>query len=305
MANGFVRHPLKHLLGRVTYRDQHRFKPDGDTIHLRDPILLQDGRGIRPDAEGRLEIWVPGLTRPRVITVKGRPARPYVPIRLQGLDATEQHYNATSFSLKLPSGEINFPIDPAVAHDKRSQPQWKPATDYLLNRLEGKWVLVELDREVLDKYQRVLGYVFLSDSRGARGPFVSLEMLRRGLAFPFLFESSGDRIPTFLSAAKKARQAGRGVWRNFVDHPPIPFGQTFPAPPTYTSPEPAAQGAAPVNLPVVFRRVIDARQLKGLTLNLALQKYDAMNFDTGDVFPGDQYHRVPIDSRIWAPHNFV
>ena len=54
----------------------------------------------------------------------------------------------------------------------------------------------------------------------------------------------------------------------------------------------------------LFRRVIDAYQLKGLSLALALQKYDAMNYLTGDVVPGDQYAKIPIEALIWAPHRF-
>ena len=102
-----------------------------------------------------------------------------------------------------------------------------------------------LDREVTDRYGRVLGYVYTSDSSGAKGTFVSLQLVAKGLAFPFLFESSGDMIPQFLEAAGKARAAGFGVWAHYQDAPPLPYSAGFPRRKRYTDEEPAAQAAPP------------------------------------------------------------
>ena len=123
------------------------------------------------------------------------------------------------------------------------------------------------------------------------------------MAFPFLFESAGDLIPTFLDAAKKAKQKKVGIWKNY-QHAPLPFSASFPAPKHHTDPEPPAQMNGKTNLPVVFRRVVDAEQLKNLGLKRALQKYDAMDFVTGDVVPGDRYTEIPVERIIWAPHTF-
>ncbi len=62
--------------------------------------------------------------------------------------------------------------------------------------------------------------------------------------------------------------------------------------------------AASLNLPMVFRRVVDARQLSGLSLAEALKKYDAIDFKTGDLVTGDRYTEIPIDKRIWTPHKY-
>jgi endonuclease YncB( thermonuclease family) len=295
-------HPLPHLLGQVSYQGPHRFRPDGDTIHLREPVLLVDGKAQRP-RNACFEVWMPGKTKAHRIQIKGG-VNPYVPIRFEGLDAPEEHYQATAFKLKKGGKVLNFPIDPAK-HEERSQPLWKPATEYVLKALQqkGGWALIALDREVVDKYGRVLGYVYTSDRKGKRGTFVSLELVRRGLAFPFLFESAGDSIPVFLAAANKARRKGLGVWRHYVDAH-LSYAETYDSPQRYTDPEPPGQASASLNLPMVFRRIVDAFQLQGLTLSEALRKYDAIDYETGDLVPGDRYTEIPIESRIWAPHAY-
>jgi hypothetical protein len=198
-----------------------------------------------------------------------------------------------------------FPLNPVVKHEQRSQSHWSPATAYALKTLEkAGWALVMLDREVTDKYSRVLGYVYESDAGGAKGSFVSLELAKRGLAFPFLFESANSLIPTFLAAAAKAKQQNLGVWKNYRSKP-LTYAQTYSAPKRHTDPEPPAQLNGPLNFPVVFRRVVDSHQLSGLSLKLALQKYDAMDYETGQLVSGDKYHTIPVERLIWAPHAFA
>ena len=51
---------------------------------------------------------------------------------------------------------------------------------------------------------------------------------------------------------------------------------------------------------MVFRRVVDAYQLQGLSLREALRKYDAIDYGTGKIFAGDKYWQVPVERRIWA-----
>jgi hypothetical protein len=125
-----------------------------------------------------------------------------------------------------------------------------------------------LDREVTDVHGRALGYVWSSNDLGDNKTFVTLEMLKRGLVFPFVFESATDFIPSFLAAAKSAKQANKGVWKNY-QHASLPFSSSFASPKKHTDAEPAAQQNAKLNLPVVIRRVVDAFQLKNLGLKLA------------------------------------
>lgn len=297
----YAKHPTPHLLGRVDYAGAHAFNPDGDTVHLRNPVLLVGGKAIAPK-DGKIKVWMAGSDAPKIIALKGKDA-PYVPIRLEGIDAPEEHYRSTPFTLEKNGKKTKIPYNPAHAHDERSAPRWEPATDYLIGTLQkAGWALIQLDREATDKYGRVLGYVFASTKKGAKGAFVSLDLVKRGLAFPFLFESTGAaRIRTFLKAGESARKAKKGVWKKYVEAP-LPYAKTYPKPARYTDAEPAAQLGAALNLPMVFRRVVDAWQLKGLSIQDALRKYDAIDFLTGEIVPGDRFREIPIGRRIWAPH---
>ena len=154
-----------------------------------------------------------------------------MPIRFEGIDAPEEHYRATPFKRERPDGtEEQFPFDPSKPHPELSQPQWKAATVYALRTLEkAGWALVLLDREVTDRYGRVLGYVYTSDSSGAKGTFVSLQLVAKGLAFPFLFESSGDMIPQFLEAPAKRGPLGLASGLTTRTRLPYPTARAFPA----------------------------------------------------------------------------
>jgi hypothetical protein len=55
---------------------------------------------------------------------------------------------------------------------------------------------------------------------------------------------------------------------------------------------------------MVFRRVVDSAQLAGLSLAGALRKYDAIDYPSGNLVPGDQFQVIPIERRIWAPHQY-
>lgn len=300
----FVVHPTPHLLGEVDYSGAHRFSPDGDTVHLLRPVLLVGGVAS-PPVNGKFEVWVTGATKARVIEVKHTAQSvPYITVRLEGLDAPEEHYEATTFTQTVKGVKRSFPKR-ANRKGEFAQPQWKAATDYLVGTLQrAGHALVQLDREVTDRYGRVLGYVHASDALGTRGEFVSRELLARGLAFPFLFESANDFIADFLGAAMGARARKLGVWAKYTDKPMATSSSLWPKPGRYTSPEPAGQLKARLNLPMVFRRIVDAYQLQGLSLREALRKYDAIDYGSGKVFAGDKYWQVPVERRLWAPAKY-
>ena len=295
---------VPHLLGVVDYSKSKLLKPDGDTFHLFDPLLLANGQVHHPK-EGMFFIWVTGSAKPRVIEVKASGGRNYVTVRLEGIDAPEEHYRAQPFSLIVKGKKVDYPADPKEGGEDRAQPLWKAATDHLVNTLQtAGHALVMLDREVTDRHGRALGYVFTSNATAEKGAFVSLDLVKRGLAFPFPFESTGDMIGPLLDAAKAARAQNLGVWQHY-EHKPLTFKSSYPSPKHWTDDEPAAQQKGKINLPCVFRRVIDAHQLVGLNRDVALRKYDAMNFRTGDLLPGDQYHEIPVEDLVWAPHSFA
>jgi endonuclease YncB( thermonuclease family) len=297
-------YPTPHLFGTIDYSGNNRFEPDGDTVHLLNPVLLDHGNEISP-SNGQIEVWMPGHSKPISITVKtASNGTPYVPIRFEGIDAPEEHYEATPFELQVKNKKVKFPLNPKTKHEKRSQPLWKPATDYVLQVLEdSRYAVIELDREVVDKYGRVLGYVYSGDDQAKKNVFVTLELLKRGLAFPFVFESTGDKIQSFLDAGEEARKEKLGVWKHYQDKP-LTYKSTFAAPSSYKDPEHPKQSSAVLNLPMVFRRIVDSHQLKGLTLKQALQKYDTIDYETGKLTTGDRFGQIPIGRRIWAPHSY-
>ncbi|MGA1979232.1 MAG: thermonuclease family protein [Sedimentisphaerales bacterium] len=293
-----------HLLGIVDYTVKNRFRPDADTIHLLNPVLLELGKEIKPK-NGKLEVWMPGNNHPFNITLKAlKDGTPYVTIRLEGVDAPEEHYRAMPFTIKKGQKKITYPLDKNKKQGERSQPMWKPGTDFVLGVLEkAKYALIELDSEVIDSHNRVLGYVYSSDSQGRKKTFVTLELLKRGLAFPFIFESAKDYIETFLRAAMNARKNRYGVWKHYKEKP-LTYNETYPSPKHHTDLEPKEQASAALNFPMVFRRIVDSYQLKGLSLKEALQKYDTIDYETGKMVTGDKYDHIPIDRRIWAPHSY-
>lgn len=71
--------------------------------------------------------------------------------------------------------------------------------------LEGRAVLLAFDRELRDRYDRVLAYLYSPD-----GVCLNLELVRSGAArallkYPFAFSSA------FAAAEREARSAGRGL----------------------------------------------------------------------------------------------
>ena len=295
---------VPHLLGVVDYSKSKTLKPDGKTIHLFDPLLLANGQVHHPK-EGMFFVWVTGASKPKVIEIKASGGRNYATVRLEGIDAPEVHYRSHAFNTAVKGKKVDFPVDSKSGNDERSQPLWKPATEHLVNTLQASGhTLVLLDREVVDHQGRAMGYVFTSNAIAEKGPSVTLELVKRGLVFPFPFESAGDMIAPLLDAAKSAKAQGLGVWKNY-EHKPLTFKSSYSAPKHWVDEESAAQQKGKLNLPCVFRRIIDAHQLVGLNRDAALRKFDAMNYRTGDVLPGDKYHEIPVEDLIWAPHSFT
>ncbi|NUP12096.1 MAG: hypothetical protein HOW73_39120 [Polyangiaceae bacterium] len=283
-----------HLWGRLEYEPDELLRPDGDTVHLRDVVLLHGGRRWRSE-KGVLEVTMPGHTRPRELTFRGG-ERPYLPIRLSGLDAPEANYVASV--RPDPSGPTYRMRE--GRHVQVCQPYHQPAFDYI-RRVEArsKYLLIELDRDVTDRRGRVLGFVYASDERASKNTFVTLELVRRGLAFPYVFESAGDHRVRLLAAGASARKERRGVWARYTD---APMSYREAAWAVLAARQGAVVPKGRLNHPMIFRRVVEAGQLHGFELNRALRKYDVIDNTTGDLFPGHRYERVPVERRVWARH---
>ena len=65
----YANYPVPHLLGQVSYQGEKKLEPDGDTIHLRNPVLLQDGKAIPPE-NGQFQVWVTGHAKPRLLPLQ-------------------------------------------------------------------------------------------------------------------------------------------------------------------------------------------------------------------------------------------
>ncbi|WP_147384868.1 thermonuclease family protein [Nocardioides cavernaquae] len=79
------------------------------------------------------------------------------------------------------------------------------ATERLLPRGSVAWVVA--DRELRDRYDRALLYVWNAD-----GVFVNLRLVRRGYARAVLFRPNDRYIDLMRSAEAAARRAGKGLW---------------------------------------------------------------------------------------------
>lgn len=82
------------------------------------------------------------------------------------------------------------------------------AEAYELNRglVEGRSVRIELDREIRDRYDRLLGYVFVD------GRFVNAELISSGYVIVRIHPPNDRYADLFIKLQAEARAEGRGIW---------------------------------------------------------------------------------------------
>ena len=85
-------------------------------------------------------------------------------------------------------------------------PQASAFTKHLVTGLP---VTLRYDRELHDRYGRVLAYVWLS---GPRPLFVNAELVRRGYARSYPFPPNTAHTGLFAALERSAALAGRGLW---------------------------------------------------------------------------------------------
>lgn len=73
----------------------------------------------------------------------------------------------------------------------------------------GTPVRLERDVEARDAYDRLLAYVV----RATDGQQLNVELVAQGYARPFPFEPNTSRAGEFADAARRAADAGLGLWR--------------------------------------------------------------------------------------------
>jgi micrococcal nuclease len=83
----------------------------------------------------------------------------------------------------------------------------KKASHYNASLVDGREVTLRLDAEERDRYGRLLAYVY-SDGR-----FVNRELVARGYARTLTIPPNVAHADEFARLARRAREAGVGLWR--------------------------------------------------------------------------------------------
>lgn len=81
------------------------------------------------------------------------------------------------------------------------------ARRWLQQRVQGRTVRLETDRERQDKYGRLLAHLFAED-----GEHLNLSLVEQGLAVVSLYPPNLKYAEALLAAQRQAESAGRGVW---------------------------------------------------------------------------------------------
>lgn len=96
---------------------------------------------------------------------------------------------------------------------EKGHPFSRKATEFARHKLLGRLVRIEPAKTIRDKYNRILGWVWLED-----GALFNEEILRRGLAYTYFVEEDLKYKEVLFKAQCEARAKRRGLWR----HPPKP-----------------------------------------------------------------------------------
>ncbi len=120
-------------------------------------------------------------------------------IRLIGIDTPESRVNKKTKKDAKRSGQD---IDTIFAMGKR-------ATEYVESLVKsGDMITLKFDVQELDRYGRLLGYVYLSN-----GKMLNEEIVKAGYANVMTIPPNVKYEDRFLKAYKHARERKRGLWK--------------------------------------------------------------------------------------------
>lgn len=102
---------------------------------------------------------------------------------------------------------IDAPESRASQH-KEVQYFGKQSSDFLKSFLTGKYVRFEYDVTKVDRYGRLLAYVYLKD-----GTFVNELLVRQGYAKAYTVQPNSKYASKFVAAERYARQNKLGLWK--------------------------------------------------------------------------------------------
>ncbi len=98
---------------------------------------------------------------------------------------------------------------PEIHHPMKGvEPYGKEAAEANRKLVDGKTVRLEFDVQQLDRYKRLLAYVYLED-----GIFVNAWLVEHGFAQVMTVPPNVKYQDLFLKLQREAREKGRGLWR--------------------------------------------------------------------------------------------
>jgi len=128
---------------------------------------------------------------------KGRPES----VRLIGIDAPESRPNKKA-KKDAQRGEGDLNTITSLG---------KEATRYVKSLVKpGDIIRIEFDKQIRDKYGRLLGYVYLSD-----GKMLNEEIVKAGYAHMMTYPPNVKYQERFLRAYREARENHRGLWGRY------------------------------------------------------------------------------------------
>ena len=118
-------------------------------------------------------------------------------LRLIGIDTPEMHESDKLYRDVRRSGEEASTI----------RQLGRRSYEFTKKLVEGKRVRLEFDVERLDRYKRILAYVYLSD-----GAFLNAMIVEQGYASPMVYAPNTKYADLFARLYREARENKRGLW---------------------------------------------------------------------------------------------
>ncbi|WP_134702948.1 stalk domain-containing protein [Ammoniphilus sp. YIM 78166] len=198
---------------RLTIGQKTAFK-NNQAIMLDEPAVIINGRTLVPlrfvsEAMGSTVGWN-GLSR--VITISSVAKQMLTVTRVVDGDTLEVNWKGKTEKIRL----IGIDTPETVHPDKGVEAYGKEASNFTKAQLEGKQVLIEFDVGERDRYDRLLGYVSLTN-----GTFFNAELVAQGYAQIATFPPNVRWVDLFTHLQADAKNAKRGLW-GVTNTPPPP-----------------------------------------------------------------------------------
>jgi len=119
-------------------------------------------------------------------------------VRLIGIDTPEMH----------DSNKLNRDAQRSGQDAEAIKQLGRRSYEFTKKLVEGKRVRLEFDVERLDKYKRLLAYVYLPD-----GSMLNAEIIEQGYASLMTYPPNVKYADLFLKLYQEARKNRRGLWK--------------------------------------------------------------------------------------------